>query len=53
MKLQQFIQEQRDHLVAFEKHWQEQVEAGTEGYPEEMLAGDWDEQLMMFSEECE
>lgn len=53
MKLQQFIQEQRDHLAAFEKHWQEQVEAGTEGYPEEMLEGDWDEQLMMFIEEYE
>jgi hypothetical protein len=53
MTLDEFIDEQKELLVAFEKYWRKMMKSAPDDFPLSMDEGDWDEQLLVYDEDRE
>jgi hypothetical protein len=50
MNLDAFIFEQLQAIEEFERFWRDRQASEAESYPDEMTAGQWDEQLAIWRE---
>jgi hypothetical protein len=50
MNLDSFIFEQLQRIEQFERFWRGQQTIASQNYPDEMTAGQWDEQLSIWKE---
>lgn len=50
MNLDAFIFEQLQAIEAFEQFWRDRQASSPQDYPDEMTAGQWDEQLSIWKE---
>lgn len=50
MKLDDWLGQIRSRIDAFEFYWKQQHEESPEDYPMDMLAGDWEEQVILWME---
>lgn len=50
MNLDSFIFEQLQSIEQFEQFWRDQQASASQDYPDEMTAGQWDEQLAIWRE---
>jgi hypothetical protein len=48
MNIEEFIKDQMEMLKEFQQEWELGKERNPEHYPEELDAGEWDEQLRAF-----
>ncbi|MBY3789348.1 MULTISPECIES: hypothetical protein [Photobacterium] len=49
--LEEFIKQEQVKLQSFEAYWRKNEIIKPELFPSELLAGDWDEMLAIYSEE--
>jgi hypothetical protein len=50
MNLDSFIFEQLQSIEQFEQFWRNQQASESQNYPDDMTAGQWDEQLSIWKE---